>query len=301
MISLDLWDVFTTRSLQKTSISIQHAESTERTARTKSKSAPRYSESDPTRTNSAEGCTSQNKKCPRLSASNIPSAKWARRYSQSDPTRAKSREGCICKHKIGTAPQRDSKNHSSDRTLTSELQYEMRFFDVLRRKYCACHEKMNPRHTKSCNCHAKWCQHSRSKFDDSFTKRAFRALQDRLQEHQILRLPRKMTIFHHLQFRATLTTILHTSQNPHVLHISGFPKIDTARRRERTSEIHLVKNTFRAGEMQIFDLEGNFSPRGSPKKPDPSAHTTDLHQMLFTYRKNPIVWPHCLGKKVSLS
>ena len=48
---------------------------------------------------------------------------------RSDTT--KSREGCVCKHKIGTAPQRDSKNKSSDRTLTSELQYEMRFFDVL--------------------------------------------------------------------------------------------------------------------------------------------------------------------------
>ena len=23
-------------------------------------------------------------------------------------------------------------------------------------KYCACHEKVEPRHTKSCNCHAKW-------------------------------------------------------------------------------------------------------------------------------------------------
>ena len=297
LISLDLWDLLTTRSLQKTSIRIQHAESTERVARTKSKSAPRYSESDPTRTNSAEGCTSRNQKCPRLSASDIPSAKWARRYSQSDRTRTKSREGCICKHKIGAAPQRDSKNHSSDRTLTSELQYEMRFFDVLWRKYCACHEKMSPRHTKSCNCHAKWCQHSRAKFDDSFTKRAFRALQDRLQEHQILRLPRKMAIFHHLQFRATLTTILHTSQNPHVLHISRFPKIDTARRRERTSEMDLVGAPFRAGEMHFFDLDHNFSPRGSPKNPHASAHTADLHQMLFSYRKNPIVWPHCLGKK----
>ena len=297
LISLDLWDLLTTRSLQKTSIRIQHAESTERVARTKSKSAPRYSESDPTRTNSAEGCASRNKKCPRLSASDIPSAKWARRYSQSDPTRTKSREGCICKHKIGTAPQRDSKNQSSDRTLTSELQYEMQFFDVLWRKYCACHEKMSPRHTKSCNCHAKWCQHSRSKFDDSFTKRAFRALQDRLQEHQILRLPRKMTIFHHLQFRATLTTILHTSQNPHVLHISGFPKIDTARRRERTSEMDLVGAPFRAGEMQIFDLEGTFPREGSTNLPHTDPHTTDLHQMLFHYRKNPIVWPHCLGNK----
>ena len=298
LISLDLWDLLTTRSLQKTSIRIQHAESTERVARTKSKSAPRYSESDPTRTNSAEGCASWNKKCPRLSASDIPSAKWARRYSQSDPTRTKSREGCIGKHKIGTAPQRDSKNQSSDRTLTSELQYEMRFFDVLWRKYCACHEKMSPRHTKSCNCHAKWCQHSRSKFDDSFTKRAFRALQDRLQEHPILRLPRKMTIFHHRQFRATLTTILHTSQNPHVLHISGFPKIDTARRRERTPVKDLVGAPSRAGEMQIFDLEGTFPREGSTNLPHTDPHTTDLHQMLFHYRKNPIVWPHCLGKKM---
>ena len=106
-----------------------------------------------------------------------------------------------------------------------------------------------------------------------------------------------MTIFHHLQFRATLTTILHTSQNPHVLRISGFPKIDTARRRERTSEMDLVAAPFRAGEMHFFDLDHNFSPRGSPKNPHASAHTTDLHQMLFSYRKNPIVWPHCLGKK----
>ena len=106
-----------------------------------------------------------------------------------------------------------------------------------------------------------------------------------------------MTIFHHLQFRATLTTILHTSQNPHVLHISRFPRIDTARRRERTSEMDLAKTPSRAGEMQIFDLEGTFPRKGLPKNPNASAHTTDLHQMLFSYRKNPIVWPHCLGKK----
>ena len=102
-------------------------------------------------------------------------------------------------------------------------------------------------------------------------------------------------IFHDLQFRATLTTILHTSQNPHVLHISGFPKIDTARRRERTSEMDLVAAPFRAGEMHFFDLDRNFSPRGSTNLPHTDAHTTDLHQMLFSYRKNPIVWPHCLG------
>ena len=108
-----------------------------------------------------------------------------------------------------------------------------------------------------------------------------------------------MYIFHDLQFRATLTTILHTSQNPHVLHISRFPKIDTARRRERTSEMDLAKTPSRAGEMHFFDLDHNFSPRGSTNLPHTDAHTTDLHQVLFTYRKNPKVWPHCLGKNTS--
>ena len=133
------------------------------------------------------------KKCFRLRASDIPSAKWPRRYSQSDPTRSKSRDGSICKHKIGTAPQRDSKNQSSDRTLTPASQYEMRFFDVLWHKDCGCHEKMSPRHTKPCNCHAAWCQHSRCEFVDGFTKRAFGALQNRLQEHEILHLPRTLS------------------------------------------------------------------------------------------------------------
>ena len=89
-----------------------------------------------------------------------------------------------------------------------------------------------------------------------------------------------------------------TSLKTHVLHISRFPKIDTARRRERTSEMDLAKTPFRAGEMQIFDLDRHFSPRGSTNLPHTDPHTTGLHQMLFYYRKNPIVWPHCLGKNV---
>ena len=148
----------------------------------------------------------------------------------------------------------------------------MRFFDVLWRKYCACHEKMSPRHTKSCNCHAKWCQHSLSKFDDSFTKRAFRALQDRLQEHQILRLPRKMTIFHHLQFRATLTTILHTSQNPHVLHISGFPK-STRRAGENAPPKWTSQRPRLAQAKCIFSISGElFTEKVDTKSGDGCAH-----------------------------
>ena len=48
------------------------------------------------------------------------------------------------------------KNHMSTRRLTSEFQYVLAIFNWMLQKYCACHEKVDPRHTKSCNCHAKW-------------------------------------------------------------------------------------------------------------------------------------------------
>ena len=41
------------------------------------------------------------------------------------------------------------------RHLTSEFQYVLAIFKWMLQKYCACHEKIEPRHTKSCNCHAK--------------------------------------------------------------------------------------------------------------------------------------------------
>ena len=48
------------------------------------------------------------------------------------------------------------KNGMSTRRLTSEFQYVLAIFKWMLQKYCACHEKVEPRHTKSCNCHAKW-------------------------------------------------------------------------------------------------------------------------------------------------
>ena len=48
------------------------------------------------------------------------------------------------------------KNDMSTRHLTSELQYVVPIFNWMLQKYCACHEKVEPRHTNSCNCHAKW-------------------------------------------------------------------------------------------------------------------------------------------------
>ena len=48
------------------------------------------------------------------------------------------------------------KNDMSTRRLTSEFQYALTIFMWTLQKYCACHEKVEPRHTKSCNYHAKW-------------------------------------------------------------------------------------------------------------------------------------------------
>ena len=48
------------------------------------------------------------------------------------------------------------KNDNLTRHLTSEFQYVLTIFNWTLQKYCACHEKVEPRHTKSCNRHAKW-------------------------------------------------------------------------------------------------------------------------------------------------
>ena len=48
------------------------------------------------------------------------------------------------------------KNDMSTRHLASKLQYVLAIFKWMLQKYCACHEKVAPTHTKSCNYHAKW-------------------------------------------------------------------------------------------------------------------------------------------------
>ena len=48
------------------------------------------------------------------------------------------------------------KNDKLTGHLTSDFQYVSTILKWMLQKYCACHEKVEPRHTKSCNCHAKW-------------------------------------------------------------------------------------------------------------------------------------------------
>ena len=43
-----------------------------------------------------------------------------------------------------------------DQTLGLRVPIRFSDFEVDASKYCACHKKVEPRHTNSCNCHAKW-------------------------------------------------------------------------------------------------------------------------------------------------
>ena len=70
----------------------------------------------------------------------------ARLPSKTKLSRSKSKHFC----------ETSFKNDKLTRHLTSEFQYVLTIFKWMFQKYCACHEKVEPRHTKSCNCHAKW-------------------------------------------------------------------------------------------------------------------------------------------------
>ena len=110
-------------------------------------------------------------------------------------------------------------------------------------KYCACHEKVEPRHTNSCNCHAKWSlqsntsvtwnlqpshgfsvgcfKHRHHKARNPCACQAKRIVSDPLQihhacqrfcnPHELLRLPR---IFQRVEIPAPATrNTLSTSKN----------------------------------------------------------------------------------------
>ena len=130
-------------------------------------------------------------------------------------------------------------------------------------KYCACHEKVEPRHTQSCNCHAKWSlqsntsvtwnlqpfhgfcvggfKHRHHKARNHCACHANRIVSDPLQihhacqrfcnPHELLRLPR---ILHRVEIPAPATrNALSTSKNapgPSVLNDFYF-QIALARRR----------------------------------------------------------------------
>ena len=79
-------------------------------------------------------------------------------------------------------------------------------------EYCACHEKWPSNLTKCCSCHEKWCASLIVvAYETSFTMR--RATGIALQPHQILRLPRKMTLM--IDLRHIWNVIYNAQSNRH--------------------------------------------------------------------------------------
>ena len=97
-------------------------------------------------------------------ASNIKNEAFLRDFLQKWSFEAQKRSFCArlpSKLKLWSSKTKhfcetSFKNDKLTRHLTSEFQYVLTIFKWTLQKYCACHEKVEPRHTNSCNCHAKW-------------------------------------------------------------------------------------------------------------------------------------------------
>ena len=108
------------------------------------------------------------------------------------------------------------KNDMLSRHLTSYT-IRLAIFKWMLQKYCACHQKVEPRHTKSCNCHAKLPLQSNTsvmKFA-TFPRIQRRRLQTLTsQSTKSLRLPREMHRFGASSNPPRLPTFLQPSQTP---------------------------------------------------------------------------------------
>ena len=79
-------------------------------------------------------------------------------------------------------------------------------------EYCACHKKWHSKITKCCACHEKWCASLIVvAYATSFTMRGATGIT--LQPHQILRLPRKMTLM--IDLRHIWNVIYNARSNRH--------------------------------------------------------------------------------------
>ena len=100
--------------------------------------------------------------------------------------------------------------------LTSEFQYVLTIFKWMLQKYCPCHEKVEPRHTNSCNCHAKWSLQSNTSVTwnlqpfHGFSVGGFKHRTS--QSTKSLRLPREMHRFGASSNPPRLPTFLQPSQ-----------------------------------------------------------------------------------------
>ena len=99
------------------------------------------------------------------------------------------------------------------------------FFHFICLKYCACHEKVMPGHTKCCTCHAKsssanlkiWC----SKMQPLSGNQRPDLLTSLMNMSLVLRLPHEMHLSRSSSHVPRLPSFLEILQNPHVLLTFG--------------------------------------------------------------------------------
>ena len=123
---------------------------------------------------------------------------------------------------------------------------------------------------------------SRPKFD-GLTKRALRGLQRRLQEI-LLRSTKNV------HFSPPISSSPGDVKSPTFCKFPDF-QVDRPRRRERA-----FRDGPRREHVSRRISRGTFHRKGPPKNMRATTRANDLHGMLFSYRKNRVVWPHRLGK-----
>ena len=82
---------------------------------------------------------------------------WSWRQKRSNPARLRQFLN-LTTSKTKQFCETSFKNGKLSAELTASCQCVLRFFQSTCRKYCACHEKVMPGHTKCCTCHAKSSQ-----------------------------------------------------------------------------------------------------------------------------------------------
>ena len=198
---------------------------------------------------------------------------------------------------IRTWPEHDPNMNSSSRTRpfaevtfrASETHFVL-FFTTFRApaifsnftEYCACHEKWHSDITKYCACHEKWCASLIVvAYETSFTMRGATGIA--LQPHQILRLPRKMTLM--IDLRHIWNVIYNARSNRH--HPPTSPKTAPAtqkctpkskRNSPRTVEAPIpMRGRFDHDPNMIRTWTRHLAPARSPR-------------LLFALRRRILYW-----------
>ena len=202
--------------------------------------------------------------------------------------------------------------------LQKWLQYVLAIFKWMLQKYCACHEKVEPRHTNSCNCHAKWSlrsnisvtlslqpfhgfsvrgfKHRHHKARNPCACHAKRIVSEPLQihhacqcfcnPHKLLRLPR---ILQRVEIPAPATReALWTSKNaprPSVLNDFGFQIALARRRGANFTELNFQKCSDHAARCLFFAAIALARRRGA-NFPELNFQKCSEHAVLPLLRRN---------------